>query len=33
MKYYEVKFSISGHHGVAEDAKDVLMALAGEAGF
>lgn len=33
MKYYEVKFSISGHHGVAEDVKDVLMALAGEAGF
>lgn len=33
MKYYEVKFSISGHQDMADEAKDVLMALAGEAGF
>ena len=33
MKYYEVKFCVSDHHGMAEEAKDVLMTLAGEAGF
>lgn len=33
MKYYEVKFIISAPDGMMQDARDILMALAGEAGF
>ena len=33
MKYYEVKFSISAPQGLEQDAGDLVVALAGEAGF
>ncbi len=33
MKYYEVKFSISAPDGVMQDVCDLVVALAGEAGF
>ena len=33
MKYYEVKFNILAHNDNLQDVRDVLMALAGEAGF
>ena len=33
MKYYEVKFHISGPTAMMQDARDILTAMAGEAGF
>ena len=33
MKYYEVKFHISGPADMMQDARDILTAMAGEAGF
>ena len=33
MKYYEVNFTISAPEGLFADVRDVLTALAGEAGF
>ncbi len=33
MKYYEVKFSISSPSELRQDVKDIVAALAGEAGF
>jgi ribosomal protein L11 methyltransferase len=33
MKYYEVKFTISAPEGLMQDARDLLSAVAGEAGF
>ena len=33
MKYFEVKFDIDAPDGMMQDARDILSALAGEAGF
>ena len=33
MKYYEVKFHISGPTAMMQDARDILTVMAGEAGF
>jgi ribosomal protein L11 methyltransferase len=33
MKYYEVKFHISGPAAMMQDARDILTVMAGEAGF
>ena len=33
MKYYEVEFNIAGNDDTLQDARDIVVALAGETGF